>query len=83
MITRQFLIIWLLFVNIISFKEILVIFLILRRSSINEVRLQNLYPDFVNIASNSGDNTGIHFFRPPVLNHNFNEYHEVKHDKCD
>ena len=42
MITKQFLKIWLLSVNIINFKEIL-IFLILRRSRINEVRLQNLF----------------------------------------
>ena len=39
----QFLKIWLLTVNIINFKEILLIFLILRRNRINEVRLQNLY----------------------------------------
>ena len=43
MITNQFLNIWLLSVNIINFKEIL--FLILRRSRINEVRLQNLHQD--------------------------------------
>ena len=30
-------------VNIIKYKEILLIFLILRRSRINEVRLRNLY----------------------------------------
>ena len=44
MVTKLFLKIWLLSVNIINFKEILLIFLILRRSSINEVRLQTLYP---------------------------------------
>ena len=43
MITNQFLKIWLLFVNIINVEEILLIFLILHRSRINEVRLQNLY----------------------------------------
>ena len=43
MITNQFLKIWLLSFNIINFKEILLIFLNLRRSRINEVRLQNLY----------------------------------------
>ena len=43
MITNQFLKIWLLSVNIINFEEILLIFLILRPSRINEVRLQNLY----------------------------------------
>ena len=44
MITNQFLKIWLLSVNILNyFKEILLIFLILRLSRINEVRLQNLY----------------------------------------
>ena len=42
MITKQFLI-FLLYVNIINFKEIILIFLILRRDRINEVRLQNLY----------------------------------------
>ena len=42
MIPKQFQKIWLLFVNIINLKEIL-IFLILRRDRINEVRLQNLY----------------------------------------
>ena len=36
--------IWLLSVNIINLKEILLMFLILRRSHMNEVRLQNLYP---------------------------------------
>ena len=41
MITNQFLKTWLLLVSIINFKEIL-IFLILRRSRINEVRLENL-----------------------------------------
>ena len=41
-ITNQFLKIWLLSVNIINFKGIL-IFLILHTSRINEVRLQNLY----------------------------------------
>ena len=35
--------IWLLYVNIINFKEILLIFLMWYRSRINEVRLQNLY----------------------------------------
>ena len=45
----------LLSVNIIKFKEILLIFLILRRSRINEV----IYTQhFVNISSNSRDNTG-------------------------
>ena len=44
MITKQFVKIWLLSVNIINFKEILLIFLLLRRSRINEVRLQYLYP---------------------------------------
>ena len=43
---------------ITNFKETLLIFLILRRIRINEVRLQNLYPYFVNIESNSGHNTG-------------------------
>ena len=43
MIRKQFLKVWLLFVKIINFKDILLIFLILRRSRINEVRLQNLY----------------------------------------
>ena len=43
MITNQFLKIWLLSVNIINFKEILLIFVILRLSRINEVRLLNLY----------------------------------------
>ena len=42
MITNQFLKIWLLSFNIINFKEIL-IYLILRPSRINEVRLHNLY----------------------------------------
>ena len=42
--------------NIISFKEIQLIFLILRRYRINKVRLQNLYLVlFKHIASNSGD----------------------------
>ena len=54
---KQFLIIWLLSVNIINFKE-RVIFFILRRTRINEVRLQNLYLALFNIASTSGDNTG-------------------------
>ena len=43
MITNKFLKIWLLSVNIINFKEMLLIFLILLRCRINEVRLQNLY----------------------------------------
>ena len=43
MITNQFLKIWLLSVNIINFKKILLTFLILRYSRINGVRLQNLY----------------------------------------
>ena len=43
MITKQFLKIWLLHINIKNFKNILLIFLVLRRSRINEVRLQNLY----------------------------------------
>ena len=43
MITKQFLKIWLLSVNIINFKEIILMLLMLRRSRINEVRLQNLY----------------------------------------
>ena len=47
---------WLLSVNIIKFKEILLIFLIWRRSRINEVRLQNLYAALC--KHNSGDNTG-------------------------
>ena len=42
MITNKVLKIWLLSVNIINFKEIL-IFLILRRDRINEVRLQIVY----------------------------------------
>ena len=41
MITKQFLKIWLLSVNIRNFKEILLIFLFLRRSRINEARFQN------------------------------------------
>ena len=41
--TKQFPKIWLSSVNIINFKEILLIFLILRGSRLNEVRLQNLY----------------------------------------
>ena len=43
MLTKQFLKKKLLSVSIINFKEILLIFLILRRSRINEERLQNLY----------------------------------------
>ena len=43
MITKQLLKIWLLSVNIINFIEILLIFLILRSSRINEVRFQTLY----------------------------------------
>ena len=43
MLTKQFLNIWLLSVNILNFKEILLIFLILRLSRVNEVRLHNLY----------------------------------------
>ena len=55
---KQFLKIWLLSVNIINFKEILLIFLILRRSRKNEVDCRIYTQHFVNIASNSGDNTG-------------------------
>ena len=44
-------------VNIINFKEILLIFFILRHSRINKVRLQNLYQHFVNISFNLSDNT--------------------------
>ena len=40
---KQFLKIWLWSVNIINFLKILLIFLILRRSRINEVRLENEY----------------------------------------
>ena len=44
MITNQFRKIWLLLsINIINFKEILLIYLIFRRSRRNEQRLQNLY----------------------------------------
>ena len=56
MITNQFLKIWLLPVDIINFEKILLIFFILRRSRINEVRLQNLYLELrKHIAYNSGD----------------------------
>ena len=58
MITKQFLKILLLSYNIINFKEIILIFLILRRIRINEIRLHNLYLHFVNRASNSGDYIG-------------------------
>ena len=58
MISNQFLKILMFSVNILNFKEMLFIFLILRRSCINEVRLDNLYLALCNIASNSGDNTG-------------------------
>ena len=85
MITKQFLKIWLLSVSIINFKEIL-IFLILRLSSINKERLQNLY---LPLCKHSGckqliraiiqDNT---FFRRPVWNHIMN-INKVKHGKCD
>ena len=50
MITKQFLKIWLLSVNIINFKEILLVILILRRSRINEERLQNLQ-SVINVLS--------------------------------
>ena len=40
---NKFLKIWLLSIKIMNFKEILLIFLILRLSRINEVRLQNVY----------------------------------------
>ena len=43
MITKQFMKIWLLSVNIINFKEILLTFLILSRCRVNEVILENLY----------------------------------------
>ena len=49
MIAKQFLKISLLSVNIKNFKEILLIILILHRSRINEIRLQNLYQSLVNI----------------------------------
>ena len=59
MIPKQLLKICLLYVNIINFKKILFIFLILIRSRINEVRLQNLYLAFCkHILNYSGDNTG-------------------------
>ena len=41
---KKFLKIWLLSVKIVNYKETLLIFLILRRSHINKVRFQNLYP---------------------------------------
>ena len=40
---KQFLKIWLVYVNIINIKELILTFLILRHSRKNEVRLQNLY----------------------------------------
>ena len=82
MITNQFLKIWLLSDNILHFIEILLIFLILRRSRMNEVDCRIYTQHFVNIASNWAiiqDNT---FFRLPVWNHIMN-INEVKHGKCD
>ena len=83
MITNQFLKIWLLSVNIINFKEILLIFFILSYSRINEVRLPNSYLALnVNmpiIRAIIQDNT---FFRHPIWNHIMN-ISKVKHDKCD
>ena len=55
MITKQFLKISVLFVNIINFNEIVLIFLILRPILINEARLQNLYPALCKHSLQFGD----------------------------
>ena len=82
MITKQFLKIWLLPVNIINFNEILLIFLILRRSRINEVRLQNLYLELCKHNLLFGrEYRIIHFFRRPVWNH-IMKINEVKHESA-
>ena len=84
MMTNQFPKIWLLSVKIINFKEILLLFLSLRLSRINEVRLQNLYPSICKhlkslIRGIIQDNT---IFRRPVWNY-IMKINKVKHDKCD
>ena len=74
--------IWLLSVNIINSKEIL-IFLILRLSRINKVRLQDLYLALCKHSLEFGRKCGIiHFFRRPIWNH-IMKINKVEHDKCD